>query len=220
MKKTTHFLSILLILFLFSNCNNDDNSNGNGRDVSAESFVENFGNSTSRDFMGQVVDKNNLPVSGASIKIGSTTVQTDANGIFIANGASVYEKHAFIKVSKAGFIDGSRSMVPTSGKNSVRIMLIPSTPTATIAAGSASEVSLPSGTKVNFDGSFEDENGNAYSGTVQVSLFHLTTSDENLSELMPGSFYAQNESGAEAILETFGAVVMTVNFALTVVGVI
>lgn len=206
MKKITLLSNLLLIvLFLFS-CNSDDNNSNNGPGVSAESFVENFGSAVSRDFIGQVVDLNNLPVQGASVKIGSTTVQTDANGIFIANGANVYQKHAFVKVSKAGFVDGSRSIVPTSGKNSVKIMLIPSTPTATIASGSASEVALPTGTKVAFDGSFEDENGNAYSGSVQVSLFHLTTSDENLSQLMPGSFYAQNESGAEAILETFGMV--------------
>lgn len=206
MKKITLLSNLLLIvLFLFS-CNTDDNNSNNGPGVSAESFVENFGSEVSRDFIGQVVDMNNLPVQGASVKIGSTTVQTDANGIFIANGANVYQKHAFVKVSKAGFVDGSRSIVPTSGKNKVRIMLIPSTPTATIASGSTSEVALPTGTKVSFDGSFEDENGNAYSGNVQVSLFHLTTSDDNLSQLMPGSFYAQNESGAEAILETFGMI--------------
>lgn len=206
MKKITLLSNLLLIvLFLFS-CNTDDDNSNNGPGVSAESFVENFGSEVSRDFIGQVVDMNNLPVQGASVKIGSTTVQTDANGIFIANVANVYQKHAFVKVSKAGFVDGSRSIVPTSGKNKVRIMLIPSTPTATIASGSASEVALSTGTKVTFDGSFEDENGNAYSGNVQVSLFHLTTSDDNLSQLMPGSFYAQNESGAEAILETFGMI--------------
>lgn len=191
----------------FVGCINDDNSNNNnGSGVTDEEFVENFGSQVSRDFIGQVVDMNNLPINGASVKIGSTTVQTDANGIFIANNASVYQNHAFVKVSKPGFIDGSRSLVPTSGKNSVRIMMIPSTPKATVASGTASEVSLPTGTKVNFDGSFEDENGNPYSGNVQVSLFHLTTSDTNLSRLMPGSFYAQTESGSEAVLETFGMI--------------
>lgn len=206
MKKITHLIVVLLMCSFFVSCNNDDNSNNNGSAGSDDDFVENFGSQVSRDFVGQIIDVNNLPISGASVKIGSTTVQTDVNGIFVANGASVYQNHAFIKVSKAGYIDGSRSLVPTSGKNNVKIMMIPSTPTATITSGVASEVSLPSGTKVNFDGSFQDESGNAYSGTVQVSLFHLTTSDTNLSQLMPGSLYAQTDSGSEAILETFGMI--------------
>jgi hypothetical protein len=206
MKKIRLSLAIILISLFFVSCNNDDNGSNGGSGGSDDSFVENFGSEVSRDFIGQIVDMNNLPISGASVKIGSTTVQTDANGMFVLNGASVYQKHAFIKVSKPGFIDGSRAVVPTNGKNTIRIMMIPSTPTATIASGNASEVTLPDGTKVAFDGSFQDENGNAYSGAVQVSLFHLTTSDSNLSQLMPGSFYASNENGAEAVLETFGMI--------------
>lgn len=168
MKKTTHFIAIVITSLFFFSCNVDDNANNNGSGGSDESFVENFGNQVSRDFIGQIVDMNNLPIQSASVNIGNSTVQTDANGMFIATAASVYEKHAFIKVSKPGFIDGSRSVVPTNGKNSIRIMMIPSTPTATIASGSPSEVALPTGTKVAFDGSFQDESGNAYSGTVQV----------------------------------------------------
>ena len=146
MKKIQLLLGLLLVTFAFTSCDpsdNDSNSNGN--------FAENFGSSVNRSFIGQVVDTDNHPIQSATITIGTSTVQTDVNGVFIINEASVFEKFAHIKVTKAGYIDGSRSMVPTSGKNNVKIMLIPNTPLQTVSSGIASEVALPSGTKVNFD---------------------------------------------------------------------
>ena len=83
-------------------------------------------------------------------------------------------------------------------------MLLPNAPLETIQSGETSEVSIYSGTKVVFDGSFQDENGAAYNGAVQVSMFHLTPSDENIDKLMPGMLYAQTQNNEEAVLETFG----------------
>lgn len=198
MKKTKFLLAALLIAFTFVSC---DTSENNSSDTN---FSENFGAAVSRDFIGQVVDADNHPIQGVNIKIGTTSVQTDVNGVFIINGASVNEKFAYITAKKSGYIDGSRAMVPTSGKNNVRIMLIQDTPLQTIQSGVTSEVSIYSGTKVVFDGAFMDESGAAYSGSVDVSMFHLTPSDENISKLMPGMLYAETASGAAAVLETFG----------------
>lgn len=198
MKKTKFLLAALLIAFAFVSC---DTSENNSSDTN---FSENFGAAVSRDFIGQVVDADNHPIQSVTIKIGTTSVQTDVNGVFIINGASVNEKFAYITAKKSGYIDGSRAMVPTSGKNNVRIMLIQDTPLQTIQSGETSEVSIYSGAKVVFDGAFMDENGAAYSGAVDVSMFHLTPSDENISKLMPGMLYAETASGAAAVLETFG----------------
>lgn len=204
MKKIHSLLCLLLLVAAFSSCeSNDDNSNSGPND---EAFSQNFGNSVNRDFIGQVVDTDNNPLQGVTIKIGSSTTQTDLNGVFILNGANVYDRFAYITATKVGYIDGSRSMVPTSGKNNVKIMLISNTPLQTIQSGVSSEVALPSGTKVVFDGAFEEANGNDYSGAVQVAMFHLLPSDENISKLMPGMLYAQTETNQQAILETFGMI--------------
>lgn len=204
MKKIHSFLYLLLLVVTFSSCeSNDDNSNSGPND---DAFAQNFGNAVNRDFIGQVVDTDNNPLQGVTVKIGTSTVQTDVNGVFIINGANVYQRFAYITATKSGYIDGSRTMVPTSGKNNVKIMLIPNTPLETIQSGVSSEVALPSGTKVVFDGAFEDVNGNDYSGSVQVAMFHLLPSDENISKLMPGMLYAQTETNEQAILETFGMI--------------
>lgn len=198
MRKIILLLSLSTIVLLFNSCDPSENTSSDAN------FSENFGASVSRDFIGQVVDGDNHPIQGVIVKIGTTSVQTDINGVFIINDASVHEKFAFITAKKAGYIDGSRSMVPTSGKNNVRIMLIQDTPLQTIQSGVTSEVSIYSGTKVTFDGAFMDENGNAYSGAVAVSMFHLTPSDANIDKLMPGMLYAQNENGQAGVLETYG----------------
>ncbi|MGV3696954.1 hypothetical protein [Flavobacterium sp.] len=200
MKKIHSILCLLFIVITFSACNPDD-SNPSGND---DTFAENFGSTVSKDFIGQVVDTNNEPIQGVTIKIGTTTAQTDVNGIFIINGANVYQKFAYITAKKAGYIDGSRALVPTSGKNSVKIMLLPSAPIDVIQSGVESEVALPSGTKVIFDGAFEDENGNNYTGSVSVTMFHLLPSNENISRLMPGMLYAQTANNQQAALETYG----------------
>ncbi|WP_187659997.1 Ig-like domain-containing protein [Flavobacterium buctense] len=204
MKKIHSLLCMLLLVVSFSSCESNDDNNNSGPNDAA--FAENFGNTASKDFIGQIVDIYNNPIQGVTIKIGSLSTQTDVNGVFILNGAEVYERYAHITATKSGYIDGSRSMVPTSGKNNVKIMLLPNDPLETIQSGVTSEVSIYSGTKIVFDGAFVDANGNDYSGSVQVAMFHLTPTDENISKLMPGMLYAQTETNEQAVLETFGMI--------------
>ncbi|MCP1298353.1 hypothetical protein NK356_04175 [Chryseobacterium sp. S0630] len=164
----------------------------------------NFEATTQRNFQGVVLDTNGIPVSGATVTIGTSTVTTNLKGFFTFKNASVKENFAHVKVTKPGFVNASRVLVPTNGINRVNIMMIPATTTSTIATGSTSTVSLPNGTKVKFDGSFKDANGNPYSGSVSVGVFHLTPSNPYLNELMPGSFLATNLGGNARIMETFG----------------
>lgn len=198
MKKILLLSFLSLLIFSCEDFENNSNSN------SSNQFSQNFGQSVQRDFMGQIVDENNNPLVNAIVKIGSSQVNTDINGVFILKNTNVYEKFAFIKVEKMGFLNGSRSLVPTDGMNQVKIMMIANTPIATINTGESSEISLSNGTKVTFDGAFEDENGNSYSGAISVFAYHLETSNSNLADLMPGMLFAEAEDGSAKVLETFG----------------
>ncbi len=198
MKKAASFF-ILLVYGLFVSCDyeyvNPDTT-----------FSLNFGDTASKDFLGQVVDENNNPIKNATITIGTSTVQTDTNGVFIINDASVYEKFAYIKASKAGFIDGSRALVPTNGINNVKIMLLSGTIAGTVASGTTSNVTLSNGTKVVFDGNFKTDTGATYSGSINVIMHHLDPSDPNVSDKMPGMLFAQNSNGEARVLETYGMI--------------
>ena len=200
----TKLYSLLMILMILVSCKSDSFIDLENQQQGNQETNFNFGNSAQRNFHGLVLATNGTPVSGATVTIGSATVQTNSKGLFVIKNADVKENFAYVKVTKAGFVNGSRTMVPTNGSNRINIMMIPATNTSTIASGATATVSLPSGTKVKFDGSFKDSSGNAYSGNVNVAMFHLKPSDQYLNELMPGSLLANNTAGNARIMETFG----------------
>ncbi|NRD23306.1 carboxypeptidase regulatory-like domain-containing protein [Winogradskyella litoriviva] len=206
MKSTKIFSLFLLILCLgFTSCKKDDSiSDGNQQILIPDSFSEYFGNEISRDFLGTVIDKNNLPIEGVTITIGNETALTDGNGVFIIRDADVNQRFGYVKAEKAGYIHGSRSIVPSEGTNKVNIMLLEANVIATINSGNSETISLTNGSSVSFDGNFIKEDGSAYSGSVDVIMHHLDPADDNMTQQMPGMLYAQNTDGAERMLQTLG----------------
>lgn len=198
--KTKIKIFMVCIAALLIGCNSDDSPSDDG----SNNTGYNQGSTVSRDFTGIILDTGGNPVSGAVVTIGSSTTQTNAKGMFALQGVSVKERFAYAKVTKAGFISGSRTLVPTTGSNRINIMLIPKVPVSTINSGATATVALPNGTQVKFDGSFKDENGHAYTGSVGVAMYHLKPSDTYLQETMPGSLLATDSNSKAKVLETLG----------------
>lgn len=208
MKNFKQLLILGILLFVINACKKSGVTPiENPTTITPAVFAQdNFGNIINRDFMGQIVDITSNPIVGVTIKIGSATAQTDNNGVFMIKNASVYERFAYITATKTGFVNGSKSLVPTSGTNNIKIMLLPSTVTSTINTGSASNVNLPNGTKIIFDGNFKTDAGTAYNGAVNLIVNHLDPADANLNAKMPGMLFAQAASGDAKLLETYGMV--------------
>ena len=196
-------LLLFLALFFTNSCRNEATLNDDKETVVPE-FKYNYGNEISRNFFGQVLDRSGNPVSGATISIGTSTVQTTSKGFFMLKNVSVKENFAHIKASKAGFANAARVVLPTTGDNRINIMMVPATVTSTINSGATSTVSLPDGSSVKFDGSFKNENGSVYSGAVKVALFNLKTSDTYFNETMPGNLLAADSQGNAKLLESYG----------------
>jgi hypothetical protein len=190
---------VLLLPFLFNNCSNEPVIVENAPEIPL-----NFGSDVSKNFTGQVVDESNNPVSNVAITVANKTATTDVNGVFIINNATVSQNFAYVKAKKAGYLDGSRSLVPTNGMNNVKITLLSGTVVGTLNSGTIGSISLPNGAKVTFDGNFETTTGQAYSGVVSVILKHLDPTDATTFDKMPGMLLAQNASGEERVLESYG----------------
>lgn len=205
MKKIIKLLTLILCVSLTS-CLNDDDfpriPTGGNIESSAGSLT--FGAEITSRFIGKVVDQEEQPLSDVRITIGSTTVFTDAYGIFSVPSAQVYEKFAYIKASKFGYINGSRALVPSGELHQVEIMLLKETPVASISSGEESVVSLDDGSEIVFQGDFTDTSGAAYTGTVDVIAYHLSPDDEDMALQMPGMLYAQDTNGEAKVLETYG----------------
>ncbi|RNC84209.1 MAG: hypothetical protein ED556_12195 [Winogradskyella sp.] len=172
--------------------------------VDLETFSDNFGSDIQRDFLGTIVDTNNNPIAGVSVSVGGSNATTDNNGVFIIRDANVQSRFAYVKAERAGYLNASRSLVPTTGTNKVFIMMLPENNVGTVSSGTQETVSLSNGTSVTLNGNYVNENGETYSGNVSVIMHYLNPDDENMTQQMPGMLYAANADNEERILQTFG----------------
>ena len=196
---------IVMLMMVLTSCNPNESVDMPEvpEGASGNSQID-FGSNIQRDFMGRIVDQSSIPLDNVNITIGNKTAITDNNGMFVINDVSVKERLGFITAQKPGYLKGMRSVVPTTGTNMINIMLVAETLVSTVASGSSSEVTLSNGAKVSFDGAFKDENGNAYSGNVDVYMYHLETSNPAIEAIMPGNLQAENANGEERVLVSYG----------------
>jgi len=168
-------------------------------------FLENFGTTISSGFIGKIVNVNGIKLKDVQITIGGQTTMTDHNGVFVLNNVSVYKKFAYVTVTKQGYINGSRALVPTpNGSNDIQITLLEKNIVGTVSSGSESEVTMTNGSIVRFQGDFIDASGNPYSGQVEVSMHYLEPNQEATFTQMPGMLLAQDASNNAKVLETYG----------------
>jgi hypothetical protein len=208
MKNSLQQIVLFLLLLSAISCkkNNSDYPHAPVIDtiLSPGNFAKNFGNAASRDFIVQLADAANNPIAGATVTIGAFTAQTNPGGMAVIRNAGVYERFAYIRALKTGFIDGSRALIPSTGTNTVKITMLPAHITTTVNSGTVSNVGLPNGTNITFDGNFKTATGTPYAGTVSVIVNSLEASDNSLFTKMPGMLFAQNAGGDARLLETYG----------------
>jgi hypothetical protein len=156
---------------------------------------------------GQVVDKNNAPVSDAMVSFGTANTMTDANGIFKFENVTVLENRAFVKVEKAGYFHGSRTFFAYANQRSnVKISLLEKTIQGTVGA-SGGTVATPEGVKLVFPAdAVVDADGNLYTGTVQVAAQYLDPTADNISSIMPGDLRGISTDNVEEGMTTYGMV--------------
>lgn len=212
MKNCTRLISFFLLVLLIQSCEKQDFDNGLNEvlteDVIDSQFQsENFGERIKGNFVGLVRNKSGMKLEGVQITIGNSMTTTDRNGVFVMNDVDVFENFAYIKAQKAGYIDGSRMVIPkTEGANRIAIVLLDKEVTERINSGELSEVSLPSGAKVSFPGNFVTSDGNAYNGQVDVVMHYVYPNYTTTFTQMPGGLFAQTASNDAASLETYGMI--------------
>lgn len=191
-------LAFALVGILFSSCDT--------RDEQDLSYEFNFGDAVTKNFKGKIVDVDHNAIANVTIKMGSLTTTTDANGEFTLTSVPVLERFAYVTAEKSGYLKGSRAAMPHDGENMMEIMLLPENIVATFASGQPSNVMLPNNVKVSFDGAFMTENGAAYNGTVSVIAHHLASTDPDVFIKMPGNLIGSRTDGSISGMETYGMI--------------
>jgi hypothetical protein len=105
---TLRLLVVSLFLVAFNSCNKDEETEPTSTNTSSNLF----GSSISVTVKGIVLDANGNAITGAVVKAGSATTNTDAMGVFILNNISANQKLGCVIVEKAGYFKCVRSFVP------------------------------------------------------------------------------------------------------------
>jgi hypothetical protein len=155
---------------------------------------------------GIVVDNNNLPVFGATVTSGSQTTTTDQLGQFYFKNITLSKHNGYVKVSKTGYFQGSRSFFTTAGRtHMVRIMMIPKTTAGTFPAASGGTINLTGGAKLVMPAdAITDASGTPYTGSVDVAMTWIDPTSTTLPYIIPGDLRGITTSGEERGLQTFG----------------
>ena len=194
----------ILILFiggltLFSSCRKEANN------PIPDSETTTPGKTITTSIGGEVVDENGNAVSNATVTIGTKTMQTNTNGLFLFRDISVNENKAYIKVEKNGFFLGSRNLMTRENSvSSTKIMLLSNASVGNFSSTTGGIITHE-GVSLNFPAnSVNIEGGGIYNGTVNVACKFLDPNSNTIGEIMPGDLRALNTNGEERLLETFG----------------
>lgn len=207
--KGIYLLGFTALLFaLLYACNKTD-SHGTGGGHQAE-FVR-------ATISGRVTDENKLPVTGAQVTAGAATIATDGNGYFTIKNVYVDKNAALVKVEKAGYFTGVKTIMAEVEKNNpVSIQLMPKTVAGTISGANGGEVTVPaSGGSIRLEANsvIDPKSNKPYTGAVTVSAFFIDPSADNFREIMPGTLRGINANNEETGLQSFGMMAVELNGA-------
>ena len=193
----TASLFAFITALIFTGCKKD-----------TEEFIPNNESYQSATLVGYVVDEEDNPISNAIVYFKDKSTLTDQYGIYKFSNTQVSSQHNVIKITKAGYFEGSR-----------------------VFRSDISHV-INHTTKLKFaniDYSFDASNGGTYSndnvelifsnnsvviestgqdyqGLVNVSVDYIDPTDNEIRMIMPGDLSAKTMDGSLVTLNSFGMV--------------
>lgn len=155
---------------------------------------------------GTVSDRNGLPVEGATIVAGSSTASTDVNGYFSFSNYACSER-CYVHSAKSGYFDGSVGVISVeNGVTNVVITMMDNTPDFIVTPTTSQNLLLSNGAGIALQGmSVDAGNGSAYTGQLNVAVFHHDPSAADFAATIPGGdLIGSDLSGATSQLFSYG----------------
>ena len=155
---------------------------------------------------GFVTNENNLPVLGATVKVGSVTTTTNRFGFFEVKNVQVVKTAATVTVVNSGYFNGIKTYMAEDGKSAFfRIKLLPKTSVGTIASASGGtatsngvKVSLPANAVVNAATNV------AYTGNIAVAIKFINPTSTEINNIMPGDLRGIDGNSNLKLLTSYG----------------
>lgn len=193
MRKLT-FITLSIVLIFGACRDNVDifSPDPQGALFSASAFVE-------------VFDDEGAPVEDAFVRLGNATATTNAIGLARLQSVNMTSQ-SYVTVTKTGYFHGSRRFYPTAHKtHHLRIQLLPADPVGSFNANTGAEIEISGGSTLTFPANaISDEDGNPYTGVVEVAAQPIYADDAALSEKMPGDLIGRSTAGENGSLSSLG----------------
>jgi len=202
--KSLKIVGFFFLLLLLNACHKDElKETENTTPVPTPVMLQ----ETSGDILGYVYNEQNLPVGEATVRLYSEVTTTDKYGVFRFKNVSLDQLGTYLRVEKSGYIIGSDYIYPTDGLNYAYVHLYQLDNAYSFNASEGGTVSLNEGGKIIFaPNSIQNENGDAYSGKVNVTAKRLSTDDPKLADKMPGALRGEATNKNTVVLGTYGMI--------------
>lgn len=160
---------------------------------------------------GAVIDVNQAPLSGVTVKIGSLQTVTETDGSFYFSSVTVSKDRFVVEFSKTGYFSLNRSAIPEAGVPiDMEVGLISETDFTYAGSKSFSStisdsLEMSSGCVVSFlANSFVTSTGAAYTGMVNVKAAYLDPTMTNFPMFVfGGDLYGKDNAGNDVMLNPF-----------------
>lgn len=180
--------------------------------VSVYDIPLNFGIPTTGKVMGRVLTEAGEIVIAAKVKIGTDSVYTDFNGVFIFDNAAVFQKMGYVTVSKTGYFPGSRTFIPKPNGTVVEIRLLQKNLAGSFSSSSGGSVALEN-LQLQFPANAIKLNGSVYNGNVNVFVNYIDPASSSFHQEMPGNLVG-NQNGNFRGLTSYGMIGVEINDSL------
>lgn len=155
--------------------------------------------------VGIILDENKLPLEGAVASFNGASTTTDRFGIYEFDNVQVGSQHNFIRLSKAGYIDGFRTFrTQQNGTLNQRTQLIKEDYSYSFNSGNGEKIVADNVSLTFPSNAIKDDNtGDNYTGTVSLSIAYIGPFDV---DRMPGDLSAVDQNEELVTLTSYGMV--------------
>lgn len=156
--------------------------------------------------VGQVVDASGTLLSGVMVLAGSASTVTDAQGVFLLNGAPA-DQRVVVRCQKVGFFDAVHGAVANlGGTTRVRVVMHSDAPDFTgLSASAPQDLVDPSGLRLLLPANgLLTASGALYTGSYAVAVAHFGPDDPAFPASIPGGDLACMAGGAQQQLYSYG----------------
>lgn len=157
---------------------------------------------------GQVIDENDLPVEGVTIKLNDVELLTDENGIFFVRNTNMNENGTLVTARKTGYFNGTKVFNPSLGTESyLLIQLLAKDGIGNFSSSDGGSVTTVDDTEISFSAnSIMYDDGTEYNGEVKVYGKWIDPTHPQWSIRMPGDLRAIDADQNRVQLATYGMV--------------